>query len=716
MLSLTATTTPAAAKLLLLTCVLALASANSACGSTSPRVQYYSGWSIYTRNYFPWQMDLSKLSHVNYAFFNVDPSCNVVSGDPWADFQIAHPDICGSSGCHAGDPALGNVGAFRAMRDGLTQTVKDKGWHYPELKLMFSIGGWTWSGQFSQCTRDAGKRAHFVKSAVDMLAKTDFDGIDLDWEYPTGCTSSSGGDAVCGLGANSHDPQDWHNYVKLVGEIRAEIGARGFARPMQVTAAVGMSPKLNTEDFGGGAAPIGAFAGALDFVNLMTYDFHGAWDAYTAHHTPIAKPATLPATAPSGYNIEESTQIWFDALAAAGVPRSKLNLGLASYGRSWSGTNGLHQPATGPGPSTGEDKGLLTWADIKQNYYNKNGFELKMDADAQAPYLYNSATKELVVFDDPQSIKVKVDWAIDHGLGGLMFWEASDDPSNELIGAMETASDTACDGGSPVPAPTPTPAPAPTDAPAPAPADAPAPAPTDAPAPAPTDVPAPAPTSSPSPGQKTCKSTGAHAGYTDAWCNANCNHANPNCPEQFCECIGGGITPTPTPISTPTPTPTPTPSTNPTPPPTSSPPSTGDGSCQSAWAQCGGQSWHGATCCVSGYTCVRSSKWYSQCKPGASTGPSPSSNPTPAPTTSPGGGASGSSKVCKSTGAHAGYTDAWCNTNCNHANPNCPGQFCECTGGASGSSSGTGSIWSRWLGAAGPSSARRLRNGAHRRE
>jgi len=702
--------------LLLLSTLPTTGAASDRCGGGSPsgrRVQYYSGWGIYTRSFYPWEMDLAKLTHVNYAFMNLESTCSVVSGDAWADFDIAH--------AHVG--ASGNTGAFVAMRDGSTAAVQSKGLHFPHLKLLLSIGGWTWSKHFSTCLRDTTSRARVVQTAVDLLARTKFDGIDLDWEYPTGCADTSTGGVSCGLAGNSHDPADWQHYLSLIAELRAEIAAREAAgilaaRPASggylVTAAVGMNPKLNT-DFAG-AQVLADFARALDFVNLMTYDYHGHWDAYTAHQTPLFPSAALTDAAtgsPQGFNIETSAAVWLDALASASppVPPAKLTLGLASYGRSWGNVQAsaaggpsapIHGPASGAGPCTpwtgqagaGCDEGLVLWRDIKQNYYGggsgngASGWELFREPDAEAPYVYNPARGELIVFDDPQSIRRKVRWAGGKALGGFMWWEASDDPAHDLLGAMH---DEECGGGnngggggdSPTPAPpTPTARPGPGPGPSPTPAPPtpslgsnnggstgctrqaaawgqcggalhsgptccppghvcvadnawwsackptgsggsnPNPNPNPNPAPGPVPTPTPAPpsptpaTPSPSPatpgsgspgqGQKQCRSTGAHAGYTDAWCTTNCNHPNPNCPAAYCTCTGGGT--------------------------------------------------------------------------GGGTGPAPApAPPTPAPP-SPTPAGHGQ---CRSTGAHAGYTDAWCTTNCNWTPPNCPAAYCTCTGGAS---------------------------------
>lgn len=373
-------------------------------------------------------MDLGRLTHVNYAFMDLDQHCDVTSGDSYADFEKRSTQVGqtyhGEGSTDAGVPG-GSLGAFVIMRDGLTQTVRDSNLHFPHLKIMLSLGGWTWSKHFSTCTADPNKRKRFVESAVDMLDRTDADGLDVDWEYPTGCTDAAGGSAACGVGSNSHSPDDWQHYIALMRELRVEMESRGFNRRMELTVAAGMAPKLNQD------APLKEWVDTMDAINFMTYDYMGGWNKYTAHQTPLNKVTSLPFGAPTDYNIVDTVQLFLDA----GVPTNKMVLGLAAYGRSWEQTSGLHQPAAGGGPGTWE-RGVVSWHDIQANYISpESDWVVHWDEEAQAPYLYSDSRGDLVVYDDERSIGAKVRWAQQQGFAGFMWWEASDDPKFELHGA-----------------------------------------------------------------------------------------------------------------------------------------------------------------------------------------------------------------------------------------------------------------------------------------
>lgn len=131
-------------------------------------MQYYASWAIYGRDHKPWEMQLDKITHVNYAFFDVTAACAVTTLDSYADYDIVHTQL----GMSWGDGTThGNIGAFQRLRA-----------QHPHLKLLLSLGGWTKSTYFSGCAKTAAKRATIVSTALQQLERSDFDGIDVDWE------------------------------------------------------------------------------------------------------------------------------------------------------------------------------------------------------------------------------------------------------------------------------------------------------------------------------------------------------------------------------------------------------------------------------------------------------------------------------------------------------------------------------------------------------
>jgi len=410
-------------------------------------VAYFAEWAIYGREFQPWDMDLSRISHVNYAFFDINPSCKVVSGDSYATTEKKNAEVGqGWSGDGLNVPG-GTMGAFRIMRDG-GDVAKANGHYYPHIKIIVSLGGWTWSKYFSSCTSTASARRTLVVSAVDQMVEHDLDGLDFDWEYPTGCFPDAGGDVKCGLGGNTWNVNDWANYISFMKEIRAEIKARGLvpclddptnSKCKYITTAAGMNPKLNDAK-----APLKEWVEAQDFVNFMTYDYMGAWSNVAASQTALNTVTSLPPSQPQDFNIKDTVQVFLDA----GVPASKMTIGLAAYGRGWGDTTEYMKEsecktgeygATCPlSPGTWE-AGVFSWWDVKANYLNKGDWTRKWDDEAQTPYLQSASKKGIIVYDDEESIKIKVDWAKSIGMGGFMWWESSDDPNFELHNAAVQA-------------------------------------------------------------------------------------------------------------------------------------------------------------------------------------------------------------------------------------------------------------------------------------
>ncbi|GAA0137808.1 hypothetical protein YSY43_46490 [Paenibacillus sp. YSY-4.3] len=272
----------------------------------------------------------------------------------------------------------------------------------PSLKVLVSVGGWGADG-FSDAALTDASRTTFADSIVQLIKTHQLDGVDLDWEYPTNSSA--------GIKAR---PEDKQNFTLMLSKIREKLDAQGKidGKTYLLTIAAGASNGyLN-------GVEIGKITPLLDWINLMTYDFHGSWDKTTGHHTNL-------------YNRDNSVDAAVKLFKNNGVPASKLVIGGAFYGRGWHGVknsnNGLDQPVTGGG----FDPDYNT---IVSQYLNKNGYTRYWDNNAQAPYLFNGSS--FITYDDPQSLKLKVQYLKNNNLGGIMFWEYSNDRSGELLAAI----------------------------------------------------------------------------------------------------------------------------------------------------------------------------------------------------------------------------------------------------------------------------------------
>ena len=362
-------------------------------------IAYYPAWATYARNYQVADIPGSKVTTINYAFANIQNG-RCVLGDSYADIDKAF---------------AGDTWDQGALRGNFNQLNKLKAAN-PGLKTMISIGGWTWSANFSSAAATDASRKAFASSCTAFMKQYGFDGVDIDWEYPV-----SGG-----LQAGS--PADKQNYTALLKEFRTQLDALGRTDAkhydLSIAAPAGPTVIPNLE-----IAELGA---TLDWMNLMSYDFHGSWDPITGHNAPMIVGSKDMA---AKFSITDAVNayIW------AGFPASKLVLGVPFYGRGWqnvsSTAGGLYQPGTAATVGTWEN-GVFDYTDIRANYLPK--MTRYWDSEAQVPYLYDPVSKLWISYDDAQSIKVKADFIKAKGLGGAMIWEISGDRNNELLDTLVT--------------------------------------------------------------------------------------------------------------------------------------------------------------------------------------------------------------------------------------------------------------------------------------
>ena len=416
-----------------------LAAAGPSSSATGARaggqvVGYYIEWGIYGRNYKVKDVKTSgsadKLSVINYAFGNVAPDStgNVVCklGDDWADYQkpwTADESVTGEEVTWP-RPLLGNFEELRALKE-----------QYPNLKILISLGGWTWSKYFSDAALTKESRERFVSSCIDLFIKGNlpdpgwggmggpgaaaglFDGIDIDWEWP-GSEGNAG---------NIIRPQDKTNYTRLLAEFRQQLHAYGKAAHKDYLLTAFLPASSAKIDAGFQVPDIFGF---LDFASVQGYDFHGTWEATTNHQSNLY---TSPSD-PSSPRYSDDAVV--NDYLSRGAPPKELVVGVPFYSRGWTGVapanHGLYQPAAGAAPGTWE-AGVDDYKVVKQRL--GSGFARYEDASAGAAWLFDGTT--FWTFDDPPIMRAKAEYSRQHGLGGIMFWELSGDtPDGELVSAI----------------------------------------------------------------------------------------------------------------------------------------------------------------------------------------------------------------------------------------------------------------------------------------
>lgn len=420
---------------------------------------YFVEWGIYGRDYTVDNLPADNLTHILYGFIPVCgpnesvksvggnsynalmTACNgvndyeVVIHDPWAAFQKSFKQ----AGHEYSTPIKGNYAMMMALKQ-----------RNPDLKIIPSIGGWTLSDPFFDFTTKA-NRDTFVASVKKFLNTWKFyDGVDIDWEFP------GGGGAAADLG----DPvNDGPAYIALMAELRAmldELEAE-TGRTYELTSAIGVGyDKIEDVNYGEAIQ-------YMDYIFAMTYDFYGGWNNVLGHQTALNCGNFMRPGQCDGSGIDENgepykgpaytTDNGIQLLLAQGVPANKLVVGTAMYGRGWEGVlpstlSDPSDPMTGVGNgklkgSTAQgvwEDGVIDYKGIKANMLGANnqginGFEYGYDEQAEAPYVWNRTSGQLITFDDDRSVKAKGAYVRSLGLAGLFSWEIDAD-NGDILNAM----------------------------------------------------------------------------------------------------------------------------------------------------------------------------------------------------------------------------------------------------------------------------------------
>lgn len=269
---------------------------------------------------------------------------------------------------------------------------------------------------------DSAIRARFVASVKDFLKTWKFfDGVDIDWEFP------GGGGVNESLGNPQQDKATYTAVIRdlrtMLNELSAETG-----RTYELTSAIGAG-KDKIEDVDYTTAQQ-----YLDHIFLMSYDFYGAWSMTDlGHQAALHAPAWRPDT---NYTTENGV----NALLEQGVQPGKIVVGTGMYGRGWTGVHGY----TGNNPFTGTatdgvkgtwEPGVVDYRQIVNEYKGKPGWEYGYDADAEAPYVFNKSTGELISYEDARSATAKGKYVLAKNLGGLFAWSIDSD-NGDILNAM----------------------------------------------------------------------------------------------------------------------------------------------------------------------------------------------------------------------------------------------------------------------------------------
>jgi len=353
---------------------------------------YFPEWGVYDRNFSADKIPVANLNHLLYGFIPIcgGDGINDSAKSSGAleslkracagrqDYTVAIHDPWAalqkpqSGVSNWDDPYKGNYGQLMAMKKA-----------HPDLKILPSVGGWTLSDPFFQMDNKV-LRDRFVGSVKEFLKTWKvFDGVDIDWEFP------GGGGENAKLGNPAVDKATYtalmHDLRAMLNELSAETG-----RTYELTTAIGAGrDKIEDVDYGTAQQ-------YLDHIFLMSYDYYGSW--------------------------------------------SKTDLGHQAALYGWTGVHGY----TGDNPFTGTatgaipgswEAGILDYRDIVNKMLGKPGWEYKYDTAAEAPYLFNKSTGELISYDNARSVEAKGKYVLNKNLGGLFAWSIESD-NGDILNAM----------------------------------------------------------------------------------------------------------------------------------------------------------------------------------------------------------------------------------------------------------------------------------------
>ncbi|XP_070161615.1 uncharacterized protein [Polyergus mexicanus] len=351
-------------------------------------VCYYTNWSVYrpgTAKFSPQNINPYLCTHLIYAFGGFTKDNALKPFDKYQDIE------------------KGGYAKFTGLKT-----------YNKNLKTLLAIGGWNeGSSRFSPMVADPARRREFVKNAVKFLRQNHFDGLDLDWEYPA---FRDGG-----------KPRDKDNYANLVQELYEEFERESSktGRP-KLLLSMAVPAGIEYIDKGYDVPRLNEY---LDFINLLSYDYHSAYEPAVNHHSPLHP---LEEDNEYNYDAELTIDYTISHLLEKGASADKIILGIPTYGRSYTLFNeeatDLGSPADGPGVEgdATREKGYLAYYEICENIAESDKWVVvQPNPKAMGPYAFNG--NQWVGYDDEDIVRLKARYVNEKKLGGIMFWSIDND-------------------------------------------------------------------------------------------------------------------------------------------------------------------------------------------------------------------------------------------------------------------------------------------------
>lgn len=310
--------------------------------------------------------------------------------------------------CHAFLTADGD-GSLRPSGNVPGRALADQA-HQAGVKMLVSLGGWGWDEQFASIVSRPESEDRYVEAVMKLVESADYDGIDLDWEYPDTAAEVVG-------------------FERLSRRFRKELDALGKkkGRPMLLTMAAAANPgtlKWLDPKF---------LVETLDWVNVMTYDFAGAWLPLAGHNSPLFTSSKTPGST------EASIKYLLDERK---VPADKLALGIPLYGRGFA----VKEPYA---PTRGAPRVRVPGGDYRgiHKLLHEQKWTRQWDDETKVPWLLSPDRTMVIGYDDAESVGLKTAWAMKRGLRGVFFWQVHGDRLPDGSNPLQQASRRAWEKG-----------------------------------------------------------------------------------------------------------------------------------------------------------------------------------------------------------------------------------------------------------------------------
>jgi chitinase len=291
--------------------------------------------------------------------------------------------------------------------------------HKAGVNVLLSLGGWGWDKQFAAIVSKAEAEDRYVNSVLTIVDQYDYDGIDLDWEYPDTKTEIVGFDRLC---------RRFRNELDVLGRKKGRHLLQTMAASANPPTLKWLSNKLLLE--------------TMDWVNVMTYDYTGDWTSYAGHHSPLFASSKQPAP-------PRSTELTMKYLVDRGMPANRLVVGLPLYGKGFAVSEpyaSTKKAAKGQAPRGGNYSTI-------EKLIREKGWTRRWDDETKNPWALAPDRSAVIGYDDAQSLSVRTAWAMKQGYRGVFFWQIGGDLMPDGRNPLQAASRQKCEesvqGGTP---------------------------------------------------------------------------------------------------------------------------------------------------------------------------------------------------------------------------------------------------------------------------